>query len=270
VSDSQSQHLKRIYDRKREELAALMADASLEEIRALARDSEPPRDFLRALAPMHTDVHLIAELKKASPSKGMIRPDFDPAALAKEYADSGASAISVLTEQHFFLGDPGYLALAKGEANVPVLRKDFLFDPWQIHESRALGADAILLIAAMLDADQIARLSELAGELGMASLIEIHDSDELKLVPEDARLVGVNNRNLHTFVTDLDTSRNLIPLVKEHGSSDRITVSESGILDRQDVLDMRQAGADAILVGEALMRRESVGQCVREFLGIGG
>jgi indole-3-glycerol phosphate synthase len=264
-----SQHLKAIYDRKSQDLDGLMAATSLEEVRSRARDQEPCRDFMKALAPMPTDVHLIAELKKASPSKGLIRPDFEPVSLARAYAKSGASAISVLTEQHFFQGDPAYLTQAKQAVKLPILRKDFLFHPWQIAESRMMGADAILLIACMLEDEQLRELAGLAKEFGMAALIEIHTQEELMRIPKDAMLVGVNNRNLETFETDLETSLFLIPLAKEHGPSGRVLVAESGIFTRQDVLRMREAGADVILIGEALMRRKDVGAGVRELLGIG-
>jgi indole-3-glycerol phosphate synthase len=264
-----SQHLKQIYDRKRDDLVGLMAAEPLAEVRARARDAEPPRDFLAALAPMHSEVHLIAELKKASPSKGLIRPDFDPVALAKAYVENGASTLSILTEQHFFQGDPSFLAWGKSVVKVPLLRKDFLFDPWQIAESRALGADAILLIVSMLEDQQIVELAGLAAEYGMAVLIEVHTEDELLRVPKDARLVGVNNRNLETFDVSLDVARYLVPLAEEHGPSDRVVVAESGIFTRQDVLDMHEVGADAILVGESLMRKENVGAGVRELLGLG-
>ncbi|MBW3624507.1 MAG: indole-3-glycerol phosphate synthase TrpC [Armatimonadetes bacterium] len=263
-----SQHLKRIYDRKREEVDALKGETSYEEMRARAADSAPPRDFLAALEP-RPDVHLIAELKKASPSKGLIRADFDPVKLAKTYAYHGASAISVLTERHFFQGDPAYLRAVKEVVKVPVLRKDFLFDPWQVPESRALGADTVLLIVSMLEDDQMTELAGLAAEYGMAVLIEVHTDEELERVPNDAKLVGINNRNLETFDVTLETARHLMPLAKDHGPEGRIVVAESGIFTREDVLYMHEAGADAILVGESLMRQEDVGAGVRELLGIG-
>ena len=264
-----SQHLKKIYYRKRDDLVSLMAAEPLAEVRARAADAEPPRDFLAAVAPMHTDVRLIAELKKASPSKGVIRADFDLIQLAKVYAHEGASALSVLTEQHFFQGDPSYLQAVKAAVKLPVLRKDFLFDPWQIAESRALGADAVLLIVSMLEDGRIRDLAGLAAEYGMAVLIEVHTEEELRRVPTDAKLVGVNNRNLETFEVSLETARYLIPLAEEHGPPDRVCVAESGIFTRQDALYMREVGADAILVGESLMRREDVGEGVRELLGVG-
>lgn len=263
-----SQHLKKIYDRKREEVDALKITSPLKDIRARAAAAEPPRDFLRALSPIRSDVRLIAELKKASPSKGLIRPDFDPVEMAKVYAHNGASVLSVLTERHFFLGDPAYLQAVKKIVQVPVLRKDFLFDPWQVAESRALGADAILLIVSMLEDSQMAELAGMASDYGMAVLIEVHTEEELSRVPKDARLVGVNNRNLETFDVTLETSRFLIPLAKIHGPEDRITVAESGIYTREDVLYMHEAGADAILVGESLMRKDDMGAGVRELLGV--
>lgn len=264
-----SQHLKRIYDHKREEVEALKRQAPLEEMRARAADAPPPRDFLGALAPRPSDVHLISELKKASPSKGVIRADFNPVSLAQIYAHHGASAISVLTERQFFQGDPAYLQAVKAAVKLPLLRKDFLFDPWQIPESRALGADAVLLIVSMLDDAQMQELGELAAEYGMAVLIEVHTDEELERVPSDAKLVGINNRNLETFDVNLDTARYLMPLAKEHGPEGRIVVAESGIFTREDVLYLHEAGADAILVGEALMRHKDVSEGVRELLGIG-
>ncbi len=264
-----TQHLKAIYDQKREEVDALMAEAPLAEMRAQAADTEPTRDFLDALKPMTTDVHLIGELKKASPSKGLIRADFDPVKLGKTYCREGVSAISVVTERHFFQGDPASVAAVKRAVPAPILRKDFLFEPWQVVESRVLGADAILLIVSMLEDAQLADLAGLAAEYGMAVLIEVHTQDELMRVPRDAKLVGVNNRNLETFDVSLDIGRYLIPLAEEHGPPDRVVVAESGMTSRQDVIAMHEAGADALLVGETLMRRPNVADAIRELLGIG-
>jgi indole-3-glycerol phosphate synthase len=265
-----SQHLKAIYDRKRDDVEAQKAGLSLEAITARARDAEPPRDFMGALTPMHSEVHLIGELKKASPSKGLIREDFDPVKLAKTYSREGVSAISILTEQHYFQGDPAYIqAVKQAVKKTPILRKDFLFDPWQVAESRAMGADAILLIVSMLEDDQLVELSGRAAELGMAALIEVHTEEELFRVPKDARLVGINNRNLQTFDVTLETCRFLVPLAKAHGPEGRVVVAESGIFHRQDVLYMHEAGADAILVGESLMRQKDVRDGIRELLGIG-
>ena len=214
----------------------------------------PTRDFVAALQSNHPAI--IAEIKRASPSKGIIRPDFDVASIAEIYANNGASCLSVLTDSHFFKGDPTYLALAKAHCQLPVLRKDFIIDAYQVHESRALGADCILLIVAMLDDHQLHDYCQLAQALQMAVLVESHTLDELEralLLP--TVLMGINNRSLHTFTTDLQCS---IDLVK-HIPADKITITESGIHDNQDIQRLQAHGIEVFLVGESLMRAPDIG-----------
>lgn len=211
----------------------------------------PVRDFAAALR--GETVRLIAEVKQASPSKGVIRADFDPVGIARTYATAGASAISVLTDEEFFRGHDRYLSEIRQAVNVPLLRKEFIIDPWQIAESRALGADAILLIVAILEPEQIRDFQAEAHALGMAALVETHTEEELQVALElDCPLIGVNNRNLHTFEVSLETTERLAALAGFR--ADRTLVSESGIYTRADVERVAACGSRAILVGEALMR----------------
>jgi len=208
---------------------------------------------------------LIAEVKKASPSKGLIRADFDPVQIAKTYEAAGASAISVLTDEKYFQGRLEYLTAVHDAVSLPTLRKDFIIDAYQVYESRAAKADAILLIVAALDAGRLRDLMALATELGMASLVEAHSSEELDIALEvAARIIGINNRNLQTFETKLETTLELASRVP----GDRVLVSESGIFTRSDVERLMAVGVDAILVGESLMREPDPGMKVRELLGV--
>ncbi len=207
---------------------------------------------------------LIAEIKKASPSRGVIRADFDPAAIARSYADGGASAISVLTDAKYFQGDVAHLVQARDESGLPVLRKDFIIDEYQIWESAAIGADAALLIVAALDAGQLKDYLQLAGEVGLDALVEAHDAAEIETALDaGAEIVGINNRDLRTFKTDIETTLRLA----ERIPNDRVTVSESGIHTREDAQKVRDAGANAILVGEALMTCDDVSGKIRELIG---
>ncbi len=234
----------------------------LAEVRAAARDSPPPRDFAAALR--GPGIALIAEIKKASPSAGLIRADFAPAAIARAYARNGAAALSVVTDEAYFLGCDAYLQQARQAVELPVLRKDFTVDAYQVYEARALPADAVLLIAALLDDRQLDDLAGLAAELGLAAVVEVHTASELaRAVAVRARIVGVNNRDLRTFATRLETTLELRPRVPREVT----LVSESGIRSRQDVVRLAAAGVDAILVGEALMRQPDIGAKVRELLG---
>jgi indole-3-glycerol phosphate synthase len=264
--------LDRIVDYKRTgELPHRMRAQPLEAIKDRAGAAPPPRDFIAALR-SRLDVALIAEVKRASPSKGMLRPDFDPIHMAATYAGSGATAISVLTDKPFFQGDLAYLTQirtrldshppASSQADVvPLLRKDFIIHPYQIYEARAAGADALLLIAAVLPDADLAKLLSLTNELGMTALIEVHDEQELRRVlPMAPRLVGVNNRNLHDFSVNLDTSLRLRPLV----SPDICFVAESGIHTRADMAQLAAAGVDAALIGEALVTAPDIGAKVQE------
>jgi len=203
-------------------------------------------------------------VKKASPSAGIIREDFNYLNIAKEYETGGASAISVLTDKEFFKGDLKYLSEIKKTINLPVLRKDFIIDPYQIYEAKAAGSDLILLIARILTKDQIDTFLALAHKLGMECLVEIHDNDELNTVLEtEASIIGINNRNLDTFETNIETTLQLCHLIPD----EKIVVSESGIKTRADVLKLEKAGIDAILIGETLMRSQNITQKIKELFG---
>jgi len=240
---------------------------SLHELMDAASCAAPPRDFTQALSSSKSgNIRLLAEVKKASPSKGLIRPDFDPVAIAKTYEASGASAISVLTDEKYFQGHADYLKAVRAAVSLPVLRKDFIVDPYQIYEARAWSADAILLIVAALSKDRLSEYMALAASLGMASLVEVHTDQELDTALDiNAIIIGVNNRNLQTFETSLDTTIDLASRIP----SGKVIVSESGIFSRDDVEYLMSAGVDAILVGESLMREPDPGVKVKELLGIG-
>ncbi|RNC67758.1 MAG: indole-3-glycerol phosphate synthase TrpC [Desulfuromonadales bacterium] len=259
--------LKKIVEHKRGEVAAARSAAPLTELKARIADLEDqPRGFERALRDCHASgwTAVIAEVKKGSPSKGVIRPDFDPLEIAETYEKNGAACLSVLTDEHFFLGNLRYLALIREQVRLPLLRKDFLFDPYQVYEARAASADAILLIAAMLDLEQIRELAGIARELSLDVLLEVHDGPELETaLASGCTLIGINNRNLRTFVVDLATTERLLPLIP----ADRFVVAESGILTRSDVLRLQTAGAHGFLIGESLMREEDIGAKLRELLG---
>jgi indole-3-glycerol phosphate synthase len=251
---------------KRQEVAERRARLSLSALTDAIAQISPPRGFERALRAAHTPgrLALIAEIKKASPSKGLIRADFDPPALAVAYAAGGAACLSVLTDGPSFHGAEAYLTAARNAVALPCLRKDFLVDPWQVAESRALGADAILVILAMVDDAIAADLLAEAARLGMDALVETHDEAEFDRAQAlGARLIGVNNRNLRTFVTDLAVTERLI----DRAAAEKIIVTESGIFTPADVARMSKAGAQAMLVGESLMRQRDVAAATRELLG---
>lgn len=258
--------LARIADYKRADVAGRKAARSQAQVEAAAAIASPPRGFAAALeaASGPGRLALIAEIKKASPSKGLIRADFDPPVLAGAYAEGGAACLSVLTDGPSFQGDDAYLVAARAATALPCLRKDFLVDPWQVAESRALGADAILVILAMVDNGLAAELMSEAGRLGMDALVEVHDEDEMRRAAVlGARLVGVNNRDLRTFVTDLAVTERLATQVPENAR----LVTESGIFSRQDAERLSRAGATAMLVGESLMRQDDVSAATRALLG---
>ena len=222
----------------------------------------PVRDFIAALRKKRPAV--IAEIKKASPSRGVLRSNFDPAAIARSYEKSGAACMSVLTDKEFFQGDSAYLKAAREACALPALRKDFVIDPWQVHESRMLGADCILLIAACLSREEMRELEGIAHSLGMAVLVEVHDSEELeKAAALKTPLLGINNRNLKTFETKLETTIDLLPRIPK----DRIVVTESGILAPADVARMRRHGVETFLVGEAFMRADDPGAALAALFG---
>ena len=249
--------LQRILATKKEEVVASQGRLSLSEVKAQARNAEPARDFVGALR-ARIDAGqsaVIAEIKKASPSKGVIRPDFDPADIATSYARGGAACLSVLTDRDYFQGAPEYLQAARAACTLPVLRKDFMIDPYQVFEARAMGADCILLIVAALSLTQMLELEALAHELGMAVLVESHDAVELAAALQlETPLMGVNNRNLRSFDVNLQTTLALLPAIQ-----DRIPITESGIVSPADVALMREHGVNAFLVGEAFMRAADPG-----------
>jgi len=254
--------LTRIRAAKRDHVAARKAEAPLTDVEARARDAAPPRGFARALADAAaTDgFGLICEIKKASPSRGVIRDDFDPSSLARAYRDGGATCLSVLTDEPYFQGADAHLTQARAAVDLPVLRKDFMLDPYQIAETRALGADAVLLIMAALSDDQARELAEAARGWNMDVLVEVHDGDELERARAlPAPLIGINNRDLKTLDVDLDTTRRLAPRVP----ADRLTVCESGLHTPEDLRAMRDVGARAFLIGESLMRHADVTAATR-------
>lgn len=258
--------LNRILAVKREEVAAARAAVPDDEIRARAAAAAPTRDFAGALrrrvsagAPA-----VIAEIKKASPSKGVLREDFRPAEIAAAYERGGAACLSVLTDRDFFQGAPEYLQAARAACALPVLRKDFLVDPYQVYEARAMGADAILLIVAALSLDKMRAMERIAAGLGMAVLVESHDAGELDLALQlDTPLIGINNRNLRTFEVSLDTTLDQLGRIPDG----RIVITESGILTPDDVARMRGHRVNAFLVGEAFMRATDPGAELRALFG---
>lgn len=253
--------LEKIVAVKREEVAVARKRASLEAVRADAESRLTTRDFIGALRARVAAgrAAVIAEIKKASPSQGVLRADFFPADIAQSYAEHGAACLSVLTDRQFFQGQPDYLKQARASCELPVLRKDFIIDPYQVYESRAMGADCILLIAACLSDGQMADLESLAHSLLMAVLVEVHDGDELdRALRLRTPLLGVNNRNLRNFEVSLDTTLAL----RERVPTERLLVTESGIRTPGDVRRMRDAGVHAFLVGEAFMRADEPGEAL--------
>jgi indole-3-glycerol phosphate synthase len=260
--------LKKILARKVEEIRDRSARVSLTELSSRAADAPPTRGFAAALENKIEEgiPAIIAEIKKASPSKGVLRADFRPAEIALSYERHGAAALSVLTDTPFFQGAPEYLAAARDATSLPALRKDFIVDGWQVFESRALGADAILLIVAALDDAELRDFEALALALGMAVLVEVHDAAELERALDlRTPLIGINNRNLRTFEVSLETTLALLPRVP----ANRVIVTESGIVGAGDVGRMRAAGVDAFLVGEAFMRSPDPGVALRELFETG-
>jgi indole-3-glycerol phosphate synthase len=255
--------LNRIIDRKFEEVAERSARRSIAQLQAEIASASQPRGFVAAMEAKLAagQSAVIAEIKKASPSKGVIREDFHPAEIARSYEHGGAACLSVLTDADFFQGSEAYLQQAREACSLPVIRKDFIVDPYQVYEARAIAADCILLIAAALDDAQLAQLNALAHELGMDVLIEVHNAEELqRILPLGNRLVGINNRNLHNFETSLDNTFSLLAQIDEN----RIVVTESGIHSADDVAAMRQHNVDAFLVGEAFMRAAEPGEKLAE------
>ena len=258
--------LTRILATKAEEVAAAKRVRPFAEVAAGARAQLPVRNFEQALRDKITAGRpaVIAEIKKASPSRGVLRPDFEPAAIAASYERGGAACLSVLTDRTYFQGDPAFLTAARAACVLPVLRKDFIVDDYQIAEARAIGADAILLIVAALTDGQLAALEACAREFELAVLVEVHDGTELdRALRLQTPLVGINNRNLRTFEVSLATTLDLLSAIP----SERLVVTESGILAQSDVAAMRARGVDAFLVGEAFMRAEDPGAALKTLFG---
>jgi len=251
--------LEKILARKVEEVAERRAKVSLAELEAQAKQADAPRCFAQALLDRakRKEPAVIAEIKKASPSKGVLRENFVPAEIAKSYEQGGAACLSVLTDVDFFQGADAYLQQARAACSLPVIRKDFLIDPYQVVEARALGADCVLLIVSALDDGRMAELASVAKNVGLDVLVEVHDGAELEraLKTLDTPLVGINNRNLHTFEVSLETTLDLLPRIPR----DRLVITESGILNRADVELMAISEVYAFLVGEAFMRAENPG-----------
>ena len=246
------------------ELEARKRSFPLEELKRVALEQPPPLDLASALRGDH--IQLIAEVKRASPSKGIIHPDFDPVEIAQTYARNGASAISVLTEARYFQGSLKHLRdirSALGSKRLPLLRKDFIHDPYQVYESKAYGADSLLLIVAILTPKMLEELHGLSHELGMSCLVEVHNEAELEIaLNSGAQVIGINNRDLKTFAVDLTTTKRLRPLIPP----DRTVVSESGIKNRSDIEKLKKWGVDAVLVGESLISAPDIAAKMKELL----
>ena len=255
--------LVKILNRKHEEVAERSASVSIDDLKQQCENADPVRGFISSIENKinNNQSAVIAEIKKASPSKGLLRENFEPAEIARSYAEHGAACLSILTDKDYFQGDEEYLKQARSACQLPVIRKDFIIDPYQVYEARAINADCILLIVSALQDNDLQALFDLAHALGMDVLMEVHDEQEmLRALKTGARLIGINNRNLRTFDTSLDTTLSMTGMV----SDDHILVTESGIHTRTDVQLMRDNGVSAFLVGEAFMRAEDPGEKLAE------
>lgn len=259
--------LDEIVESKKRSLEVAKEDHPLEGLKERIVTLGQPRDFKKAVAyggGSKDRIRIIAEIKRASPSKGMIREYFVPAEIARGYFEAGAAAISIITEEKYFKGKLEYLSGLRGNMRIPLLRKDFIFDEYQVYESRVAGADALLLIVAVLGKDRLKELMELTHSLGMAALVEVHDEAETEIALEaGAQIIGVNNRDLKTFKTDINTTIRLSSYIPR----DRVLVSESGINTHEDILKLREWGVEAFLIGEALMREENFRKKLKELRG---
>ena len=258
--------LKKILHRKEEEIAERSAQDSVDVLRQKAEDASPVRGFIKAIENKIAQGKsgVIAEIKKASPSKGILREDFNPAEIARSYEQHGAACLSILTDKDYFQGSEDYLLQAREVTSIPVIRKDFTIDPYQVYEARAINADCILLIVAALDDKKLNELLDLANQLGMDVLMEVHDQEEMeRALMTGAKLIGVNNRNLRTFEVSLNNTLDMLSMVP----ADRLLVTESGILAPADVKLMRDNNIHAFLVGEAFMRAEDPGKKLAELFG---
>jgi len=263
MNDKTSDILIEILNRKREEIIERSAKVSIEVLKGWCESADDVRGFIDAIESkiQNNQSAVIAEIKKASPSKGLLREDFDPASIARSYAENGAACLSILTDKDYFQGDEAFLRQARAACQLPVIRKDFIIDPYQVYESRTIDADCILLIVAALDDEKLQSLFDLAHELGMDVLMEVHDEEEMsRALKTGARLIGINNRNLRTFETSLDTTINMLGML----SDEHILVTESGIHSTGDVQLMRDNNVNAFLVGEAFMRADDPGEKLSE------
>jgi len=257
--------LDKILFTKKNEIEESKILLTLDDLKSIISKISQPRNFIEAIQKKHQKKHsaVIAEIKKASPSKGVIRSNFDPIAIAKSYEIAGATCLSILTDKDYFMGDPKFLMQVKSETNLPILRKDFIIDPYQIYESRALGADCILLIVAALEYEKMKELEEIAHSLNMAVLVEAHNQEELNLALKlDTPLIGINNRNLKTFEVSLETSVRLVQHI--HNDKNRIPITESGIFSLKDVELMNHNNIFTFLVGEAFMRDDDPGKSLEK------
>jgi indole-3-glycerol phosphate synthase len=253
--------LDKIISTKKREVARHKETVSLSSLLECIARRQAPLAFAKAIK--GDGIKLIAEVKKASPSKGILRPYFDPMALAKTYAENGAAAISVLTDAEYFQGSPEHLTAIRQAVSLPLLRKDFIYDEYQVYESAAYGADAVLLIAAILERRQLEKIMAVSRSLGLGCLVEVHDENELKIALDaGAEIIGINNRNLKTFEVDLNTTRRLLPYIPEK----KIVVSESGMSQREDIKKLENWGVDAVLVGEALVTANNIPKKMKELM----
>ena len=254
--------LEKIVADKKIEVENLEGSRPISVLEEMMKKRDQPRDFLRAIS--QEKLQLIAEIKKFSPSKGLLHPDLDPLSMAKIYRESGAAAISVITDEKYFQGNLDYLRRVRKAVDLPLLRKDFIIDEYQIYESAAFHADAVLLIAAILTQEKLERLIKQCQTLGMDCLVEVHDESELeKALISPARIIGINNRDLNTFNVDIDTTRRLIPNIPQG----MVVVGESGITSREDILKMMEFGVNAVLIGESLVTADDISAKIKELMG---